>query len=210
MVEGNASEGPFEVLFVIGLPGAGKGTLCTRLAKEAGWYHISVGDYLRELVASPTTVEGEMTGGLSMPELRVHVHEQKLIPGDKITTIVASKIDRERQNGVRRFLIDGFARNPESAAMFDRRVTKPSAVLLFDCPEEVAKARFVARRRGNDNGDLFDRRCEEYNQLNPRILAHYADKMVKVVSLFPHLEATLTIFSSLRTAKKMRRTADLL
>lgn len=36
------------VIFVLGGPGAGKGTQCTKLSKEFGFVHLSAGDLLRE------------------------------------------------------------------------------------------------------------------------------------------------------------------
>ena len=36
------------VLFVLGGPGAGKGTVCTKLVNEYGYVHLSAGDLLRE------------------------------------------------------------------------------------------------------------------------------------------------------------------
>jgi adenylate kinase/UMP-CMP kinase len=41
------------ILFVLGAPGAGKGTQCA-LIKEAGWTHLSTGDLLRQEVALGT------------------------------------------------------------------------------------------------------------------------------------------------------------
>ena len=35
------------VVFVLGGPGAGKGTQCTNIVREYGWVHLSAGDLLR-------------------------------------------------------------------------------------------------------------------------------------------------------------------
>ena len=37
-----------KLFFVLGGPGAGKGTQCQRYAQEFGWGHISIGDALRD------------------------------------------------------------------------------------------------------------------------------------------------------------------
>ena len=36
------------MFFVLGRPGAGKGTQCARLVKEYGFVHLSAGDLLRK------------------------------------------------------------------------------------------------------------------------------------------------------------------
>lgn len=36
------------VVFVLGGPGAGKGTQCAKIVEEFGWCHLSAGDLLRE------------------------------------------------------------------------------------------------------------------------------------------------------------------
>ena len=38
-----------EIVFVLGPPGTGKGTLCKKFTSEHKYFHISVGDYLRVL-----------------------------------------------------------------------------------------------------------------------------------------------------------------
>jgi len=46
-------EGKPFVVFVLGGPGAGKGTQSQLLAKEYGFIHLSAGDLLREEVINP-------------------------------------------------------------------------------------------------------------------------------------------------------------
>lgn len=41
-----------KVVFVLGGPGAGKGTQCANIVKEFGWCHLSAGDLLRAERAS--------------------------------------------------------------------------------------------------------------------------------------------------------------
>jgi adenylate kinase family enzyme len=41
-----------KALFVVGGPGAGKGTQCTKLKENMGFNHYSTGDLLREEVAT--------------------------------------------------------------------------------------------------------------------------------------------------------------
>jgi UMP-CMP kinase len=41
------------IIFVLGGPGAGKGTQCALLAKKYGMNHLSLGDILRQEAANP-------------------------------------------------------------------------------------------------------------------------------------------------------------
>jgi hypothetical protein len=45
---------PHTICFVLGAPGAGKGTQCARIVQEFGWQHLSTGDLLRAEVAAGT------------------------------------------------------------------------------------------------------------------------------------------------------------
>ena len=47
ILAGGADAAPWRVLFVLGGPGAGKGTQCARLASEFGMVHLSAGELLR-------------------------------------------------------------------------------------------------------------------------------------------------------------------
>jgi thymidylate kinase len=57
----------------------------------------------------------------------------------------------------------------------------PSLVVLFDCPAEVAKGRFLARKREDgDNAVMFAKRYAEFETNNQIIMERYA-KIAKVV-----------------------------
>ncbi|KAK4542857.1 hypothetical protein LTR36_006046 [Oleoguttula mirabilis] len=169
-----AAEPSISIVFVLGLPGAGKGTMCSRLATDLDWCHVSVGDYLRELSKSEEAVSDAAFGALSLAELRTHLQARDLLPAETVAAVVAHKINKERNDGHRRFLVDSFPRNLETAEAFERRVAHPTAVLLFVCPKHVAKTRFVERMRGDDDSAIFEKRYEEYQRLNGDILARYA------------------------------------
>lgn len=49
-----------KVVFVLGGPGAGKGTQCSRLANEYGFLHVSAGDLLRAERNDPKSKHGAM------------------------------------------------------------------------------------------------------------------------------------------------------
>lgn len=60
-----------KVVFVLGGPGSGKGTQCTRLAKEKGFIHLSAGDLLRAEAATGSStadlINGHIKNGTIVP-----------------------------------------------------------------------------------------------------------------------------------------------
>ena len=109
-------------VFVIGPPGAGKGTCCKKLAEEFGYCHISVGDYLRELCDSARQYLAEALGGLTREALQAQLKERKLVDKKPMTAILHHKFDTEEQNGTDQFVIDGFPRIVEAAEEFEQSV----------------------------------------------------------------------------------------
>ena len=113
------------IVFVVGPPGAGKGTLCRRFATEHAYYHFSVGDHLREL-ADPSSAHGdEALCGLSPNELRGLLDARLLVPAPTMASIVEFKLQSEHKKGHKQFLVDGFPRSDDSAEEFEKKVRGP-------------------------------------------------------------------------------------
>jgi len=94
-----------EVVFILGGPGAGKGTLCRYIVDYYGYAHLSAGDLLREERAKPNSEYGEL--------IETHIKNGTIVPVE----ITCSLIDRAMQtskNPHHRFLIDGFPRNQDN------------------------------------------------------------------------------------------------
>jgi len=94
-----------EVVFILGGPGAGKGTLCRYIVDYYGYAHLSAGDLLREERAKPGSEYGEL--------IETHIRNGTIVPVE----ITCSLIDRAMQtseNPHHRFLIDGFPRNQDN------------------------------------------------------------------------------------------------
>lgn len=66
-------KGPeFRVVFVLGGPGSGKGTMCARIVDKYGWVHLSAGDLLRAERKDPTSKNGELINDF--------IKEGKIVP----------------------------------------------------------------------------------------------------------------------------------
>lgn len=204
------------VVFVLGAPGAGKGTLCKLLAEELSIYHLSVGDYLRELNETCET-SPEALCGVTLALLRKLLEEARLLPADFIVLMLLYKIKREHvKSGSTKFLLDGFPRDVSSDWAFGAACTEINddpdepcmvnvgrlpAALLFDCPKHIAKQRFLERARGDDNADTFDRRFQEYEKYKDEIVVGFGDRLIQV-SHTARLSNAGSVFSTSKASHK--------
>lgn len=107
------------VIFVLGGPGAGKGTQCTKLASKYGIEHLSAGDLLRE----ERNRAGSEVGDL----INECIREGKIVPMH-ITIALLKKAMLAR--GGRSFLIDGFPRDISQGQEFERLVKTWGIVIV--------------------------------------------------------------------------------
>lgn len=114
---------PITVVFVIGPPGAGKGTICTRVSEQLGYYHLSTGDYLRDLSNRPDEFPKEAYAGLTADALSKTMSGSSLIAPEKIAEILRFKLEKEYKAGNKKFLVDGFPRTIESAWAYEKVVS---------------------------------------------------------------------------------------
>ena len=94
------------VVFVLGGPGAGKGTMCELAEAQLGWTHLSMGELLRveRRADGPAAamIEECMTGG-------------KLVPNAIMVALLKDTMETvTRTTGKRNFLLDGFPRSLEN------------------------------------------------------------------------------------------------
>lgn len=136
------------VVFVLGGPGAGKGTMCELAQTQLGWTHLSTGDLLRsELEAGgPTasTIQEYMTAG-------------KLVPNEITVTLLKNAMETvTRTTGKLNFLLDGFPRSLDNLEawyeIFGRDSELPK-MLYFECPYEVLEQRILGRAKFSGRSD---------------------------------------------------------
>jgi UMP-CMP kinase len=173
------------IIYVVGAPGAGKGTLCTLLSKHyTNTHHLSVGDHLRKLLE----LNAQQTfGGLPAKEIKRLLQLRSLLPPSTIISIIDDAVNDIRQaaalsgSGTPIVLVDGFPRDPKSIPLAQPKHGDPSMVLFFDCPRDLAEARFLKRRRSEDDSvEVFRGRYDEFELSNRPSLEFYIDKVVRV------------------------------
>ncbi|KAK7386201.1 hypothetical protein VNO78_26242 [Psophocarpus tetragonolobus] len=155
------------VVFVLGGPGSGKGTQCVNIVQNFGYTHLSAGDLLREEIKS-----GSENGTM----IQNMIKEGKIVPSE-VTIKLLQKAMQEIDND--KFLIDGFPRNEENRAAFEK-VTgiEPAFVLFFSCPEEEMERRLLNRNQGreDDNIETIRKRFKVFLESSLPVINYYDAK----------------------------------
>jgi len=163
----------YNVVFVLGGPGAGKGTQCAKIVDEFKYVHLSAGDLLRAERSEPTSEFGSLIDG--------HIKAGTIVPVE----ITCSLLDRAMKNsGKQNFLIDGFPRNENNLQGWCKQMDDKvdvKFVLFFNCPLEVCKERCLARGaagsgRADDNIETLTKRFNTFMNETMPIVNHYAAK----------------------------------
>lgn len=160
------------VVFVLGGPGAGKGTQCARLVGEYGFAHLSAGDLLR--------IEQQREGSEHAPVIQEHIKEGKIVPMDIVLKLMQESMGRSIKEGHTKFLIDGFPREMEQAVKFDAEICESAFVLFLTCPEEKLLPRLIERGktsgREDDNEESIKKRFRTFAQTSMPVIDYYSSK----------------------------------
>ncbi|VEN51627.1 unnamed protein product [Callosobruchus maculatus] len=160
-----------KVVFVLGGPGAGKGTQCQRIVQNYGYVHLSAGDLLRAERQRPGSKLGELIEG--------HIKNGTIVPVEITCSLLETAM---KESGKEKFLIDGFPRNQDNLDGWSRQLgdrVDLQFVLFFDCPLEVCLERCLKRGAGgsgrsDDNPDSLKKRFNTYLTETKPIIDHYA------------------------------------
>ncbi|KAG0626249.1 hypothetical protein M758_2G114400 [Ceratodon purpureus] len=156
----------FEVVFVLGGPGSGKGTQCAKIAERFGFAHLSAGDLLRAECNS-----GNENGTMIQNMMK----DGKIVPGG-VTVKLLQKAMEESDND--KFLIDGFPRNLDNLKCFETVTDiEPQFILFFDCSEEVMERRLLGRNQGrvDDNIETIGERFKVLVESSVPVLQFYEE-----------------------------------
>eukprot|EP00127_Corallochytrium_limacisporum_P000614 Clim_evm13s22 gene=Clim_evmTU13s22 len=163
------------VIFVIGGPGAGKGTQAEKIVEEYGLSHLSAGDLLRAEVAKGTEL-GTMIDGI--------VKEGKLVDQEVTITLLRNAMRERKSPSNPGFIIDGFPRDTSQGIAFESNVVKSELLLFFECGEETMEKRLLKRGetsgRSDDNIEAIKKRFKTFMEQSLPVVDHYGDKVVKI------------------------------
>ncbi|XP_075247042.1 UMP-CMP kinase-like [Convolutriloba macropyga] len=161
------SDGPINVLFILGKPGSGKSTQCGRIMSEfSRCRYLSAGELLKEKIKENDDNSCEM--------IENYIKEGKIVPAQIILPLLQKAIENQL-NGVNSserilILIDGFPRNKDNYDGWNEemeKVAKVHGVLFFNVTDDVSTDRCLARGAGgsartDDNVESIKMRLKTY------------------------------------------------
>ncbi|KAL3423914.1 uridylate kinase [Phlyctema vagabunda] len=171
------------VLYVLGGPGAGKGTQCANLVRDYGFTHLSAGDLLRAEQDRPDSEFGQL--------IKDCIKEGSIVPMEVTVQLLENAmqaaVDQSR-DGRGKFLIDGFPRKMDQAVKFEETVCPSKFVLFYDCPEQEMERRLLKRGetsgRSDDNAESIKKRFKTFVETSMPVVDYFEkeDRVVKVVA----------------------------
>lgn len=173
------------VIFVLGGPGAGKGTQCARLVSEHGFIHLSAGDLLRAEQERPGSQFGDLIKDYIKNGLIVPMEVTIKLLENAMTDALDNSASSDRKG---RFLIDGFPRKLDQAHSFEETVCRAKLVLFYDCSEETMEARLLERGktsgRSDDNAESIRKRFRTFIETSMPVVDCYEkeNKVVKILA----------------------------
>ena len=161
------------VLFILGGPGAGKGTQSANLVRDYGFVHLSAGDLLRE----EQDKEGSKYGQL----IKDYIKEGLIVPMEVTVKLLENamraKLDK---NGTGKFLIDGFPRKMDQAVFFEETVCPSKYTVFLDCPEDLMRERLLNRGktsgRSDDNEESIIKRFRTFVNTSMPVVDHFSQE----------------------------------
>jgi len=163
------------VIFVIGGPGSGKGTMCELAEVQLGWNHLSTGDLLRAELES---------GSPAAASIEKIIKAGELVPNEITVNLLKDAMEKlTRTTGKRNFLLDGFPRSLKNLdgwyEVFGKELPLPT-MLYFECPYEVLEQRILSRAkysgRSDDNVESMKLRFDTYKAETLPTVEHFKSK----------------------------------
>lgn len=168
---------------MLGGPGAGKGTLCARLVQKFNYYHISVGELLREEQDRPGSVFGDF--------ISKSLTNSVVVPASLTMMLLKQKVQHAVDQG-QGILIDGFPRSLSQIIAFEQevritrqmlsmanlgyKISSDYSTLFLDCETEKlmdrVRQRSITLARSDDETSVLRKRIATFLQTKDAILYH--------------------------------------
>lgn len=152
-----------KIVFIIGGPGSGKGTLCNNLTRAIDCCHFSLGDILRKASITNESLAELLKNGIIVP--------------DEISLGILKNVINSAKQPI--ILIDGFPRVVDQAIKFEKNVCESDLVIFLDCDNEIMSSRILARAsssevpRTDDNIESIRLRLRVHKKNYEKVLDYY-------------------------------------
>lgn len=137
-------------IILLGPPGAGKGTLSSKIIDRLGAVQIATGDIFRYNISNKTE--------LGM-KAKSYMDRGDLVPDELTIDLVWDAFDKVEDREERIVLFDGFPRNLDQAKALDKgmaeRNTEVGKVVYFDVADNILIERITGRRVCPDCGATY-------------------------------------------------------
>jgi UMP-CMP kinase len=184
-----------EIIFLLGGPGSGKGTLGEKIAETYEYKPISAGDLLREEKDKPGSKNGKL--------IKEFILEGKIVPAEITISLIKDKILELNSKGFNKFLLDGFPRNKENLEKWNEIVGKSiklKFVIFLNCSEKIMVERVLKRGltsgRSDDNKETVEKRIKVYNEQTLPVIKHY--EKLKMVNEIDSSKTADQVFNSVK------------
>jgi len=183
-----------QILFILGGPGSGKGTLCEQLVSKCGFAHLSTGDLLRK--EQEEHPESELTQIMK---------DGKLVSSDILVDLIRAAIVK-LNNPKAKILLDGFPRSQENIDIWAmKKMNEDFDVkfcLFLECGFETMEKRLLGRAqtsgRADDNPETIKKRFETFDSKTKPILEFY-EKNGKLVKINAETDPDTVLAAVLKT-----------
>ncbi|XP_053696268.1 adenylate kinase isoenzyme 5 [Sabethes cyaneus] len=141
------------IIWVIGGPGSNKATLCLKaVGVSPGWGHFSVGRLLRTMADSDPRI------GTNNYAVKEAITAGEMVPKNALEQLLATQLNQLKDK--RGIIIDGFPRDMEQVAYFEKEYNQKPPIILLDCSKLQ-----LGRGRLDDTVSSFRRRLELFREL---------------------------------------------
>lgn len=163
------------IISVIGGPGSGKGTQCSKIAAKYGFVHISSGSLISRVIAGR---------GPKSKSLLYIVASGKLVPSESMIDQVREEIYRSLPSA-KGFVMDGCPANKAQGILFEKTVGPIDIILYLDAPIGTLKGRMIHRSRASmrmdDTEDSINERIRTHLEYKEELMKEFSEKM-KVIN----------------------------
>lgn len=154
-------------ILILGPQGSGKGTQAVRLSQKLNIPAISMGELLRDEVASGSELAQTISS---------YIDQGQLVPDDLALEVLKQRLNKE--DAAKGYILDGYPRNLEQYAVFEV-YDQPTAVLIIDVPREESVRRLLHRAevegRKDDTLEVIKERLRIYHEETEPVIEKYAE-----------------------------------